>query len=466
MAPMLTPAEAVDKMRLALGSLSDDNAVTTTDGANGRILVSSEPIAPRGARRPKPAETLFAVSEAVGSRLGLAEALRHTTRELARALGADVASVWRLQPSERQVSALASYRVPKSTEPALSSPAAFTQLLSPAVRRSGAPVYSSNSALDRRFDHPFLNLVPHRSVLIQPFKVNGQIAGVFVFAWTRARHRFTNVELRLVDAAAKQTGIAIENAELLVQSQQFNEQLERRVKDRTSRLKSAYEQLRRSKEELRALSAHMERVREDERARISREIHDDLGQALTALKMGLPKAASGNGNGNGHVDPAVLAAMIDDMMVSVRRIASELRPQILDDLGLLEALEWQAQEFERRAGVKCRFRCKGTVRDIDTERSTALFRIFQEILTNVARHADASRVQIVLAIGRTTLRLDVHDNGRGMSKPTSRAHQRLGILGMGERAAALGGRVVIWSAPNRGTQVRVVIPCPRPAHSG
>jgi signal transduction histidine kinase len=458
---MVTAADVASSMRRALTASDNDDVTSAANGPRRRILVSAEPLTRPGTRRPKPAETLLAVSKVVGSNLGLAEVLRATTRELARALGADIGSVWRLEPSERTLSPVAGYgyRVPKTLRAATSSPLAFANLLTAAQRKSGAPIYSSDSAKQGRFDHPFLNLVRHRSILIQPFRVRSQMAGVFVLVWTRARHRFTPVELRLVDAIAQQAGIAIENAELLVSMQQFNEELERRVLHRTAQLNLTYDELRGSREELRALSLHVEQVREQDRTRISREIHDELGQALTALKMDLARLSRQNGDGD-MAGTSRAVAMVDHMIASVRRIAAELRPQILDDLGLLPALEWQAQDFASRTGVKSRFRCTGTAAGIDAERSTALFRMFQEILTNVARHAEATQVQIRLAIGRTSIRLDVRDNGRGMREIPSH-RMGLGLLGMRERAAAFGGDVAIQSGPHQGTQVRIRIPLAR-----
>ena len=281
-------------------------------------------------------------------------------------------------------------------------------------------------------------------------------------AWTRTRHRFTAVELRLVDAIAQQAGIAIENAELLVSTQQFNEELERRVDERTAQLKLASDNLRASREELRALSLHLQRAREQEGARISREIHDELGQALTALKMDLSALTHRDANAADQAAMNRALSMVDHMIASVRRIATELRPQILDDLGLLPALEWQTQEFAARTRIKCRFRCTGKAATIDAERSTALFRMFQEMLTNVARHAQATQVQIWLAIGRTTVRLEVRDNGHGMREARSR-RTGLGLLGMRERAAAFGGDVAIRSGPKQGTHVRIRLPLARTA---
>ena len=182
------------------------------------LIAASRPLSP-GLRRPRPAETLFAVSKAVGSRQEIAEVLRETTRELVRALAADIGSVWRLDPSDHELRPVADYgALPKLRAVSLNTSLVSVLLKNPAHAGAGAPVYSSNSATDPRFDHPLLRLIPHRSLLIQPFRNNGRSPACFAFMWTRSRHRFNDVELRLVEAVTQQAGIAIENAELLDRS--------------------------------------------------------------------------------------------------------------------------------------------------------------------------------------------------------------------------------------------------------
>jgi signal transduction histidine kinase len=335
------------------------------------------------------------------------------------------------------------------------SAAVWEQVMTAAVKADG-PVYSVDSARDHRFDRSVLRLFPHRSVLIQPLRVRGLTAGVFAFIWNREQHRFSEIELRLVAAVAGHAGMAIENAELLKEVHRLNLHLEDRVRDRTDRLQRACDDLEASREALRALTTKLERVRENERTRIAREIHDELGQALTSLKMDITRDITANG-GRGIRD---LAPAVDNLIEDVRRIASELRPPILDDLGLVAALDWHAREFGKRTGIRTRFRTTGTVGP-DADRATVLFRIFQEILTNVARHAEASLVQISLASLRRAVRLDVRDNGRGMADVPASRRRGLGMLGMQERAAACGGRVEFSTRARRGTRVRVYIPWPR-----
>ena len=226
----------------------------------------------------------------------------------------------------------------------------------------------------------------------------------------------------------------------------------------TAVLTSMVDRLQRSFEQLRALSARLQSVREEERRRIAREIHDDLGQALTAIKfavssllLALPEEYRPSKRAESIVK------LIDEAIASVRRIATELRPAILDDLGLVAAVEWAAEEFEARTGTKCRLNLSADFPIIDQERATAVFRILQEALTNVARHSGATQVEVRLAVENDGLTLEIHDNGIGVEDEHVSSPQSLGVQGMQERAVLLGGKFTIRVAPNHGTIVRVHI---------
>jgi signal transduction histidine kinase len=222
----------------------------------------------------------------------------------------------------------------------------------------------------------------------------------------------------------------------------------------------AEEELRRSRTELRDLASHLQSVREQERMDIAREIHDELGQALTALKMDLHWVGQRVGDERSPAGAKIgaMSRAIDTTVQAVRRISSQLRPKLLDDLGLSAALEWQAREFERRSGVACRIRSEPDDIILDQARSTALFRIFQETLTNVARHARASRVDVVLRHFGGTVEMAVGDDGVGIRPDQVSDGRSLGIVGMRERVRSLGGRFEITGGPGRGTAVRVSIP--------
>ncbi len=233
-----------------------------------------------------------------------------------------------------------------------------------------------------------------------------------------------------------------------------------------SEMKRAEQELLASSEQLRNLAAHLLSVREEERARISREVHDELGQSLTAVKMDLAWLAGPLPRSNRQKLKRIRSALrlTDTIFQSIRRISTELRPAILD-LGLAAAVEWQVQEFQARSGIQCKVRLL-TREVVASNASTAMFRIFQETLTNVARHAKATRAEVVLQKQRGRLVLLIRDNGRGFDQAAPGLSKSLGLLGMRERAAILGGRVNISSAPGKGTAVTAWIPLPSLNESG
>ncbi len=231
------------------------------------------------------------------------------------------------------------------------------------------------------------------------------------------------------------------------------------VSDITDR-KEAEEQLQASREQLRSLSAHLESVREEERKSVAREIHDELGQILTALKIDLSSLTERSTEEQqlplGKVES--MNELIDVAIETVDRISVELRPPMLDDLGIAVALEWQAEDFSRRTKIKCEFTSKPKDVVLDADRSTALFRIFQEALTNVARHSNASKVKAVLTKETDRIVLTIKDNGKGIEKKQIADPKAFGIIGMKERAHFLGGEVRVNSTPGKGTSITVIIP--------
>ncbi|MGH7900426.1 MAG: PAS domain S-box protein, partial [Thermodesulfobacteriota bacterium] len=230
--------------------------------------------------------------------------------------------------------------------------------------------------------------------------------------------------------------------------------------------KQAEEQLKTSHEQLRNLAAHLQSVREEERTTISREIHDELAQVLTGLKMSLSwvdKKLSDAGDNEVSRSQMLeeieaMSKLVDNAVQTVQEISAELRPVVLDDLGLTAAIEWQAQEFQTRMGIRCRFTSSLENITLDKERSTAIFRILQETLTNVARHANATRVNISLKEKAGNLVLEVRDNGEGISKNAISNPKSLGLIGIRERAILLGGKVKISGSPGKGTTITVQIP--------
>jgi signal transduction histidine kinase len=213
----------------------------------------------------------------------------------------------------------------------------------------------------------------------------------------------------------------------------------------------------------RALTARIQALREEERARVAREIHDELGQTLTALKIDLAWWTSRLP----EEPPALretarrMLAMADTMIQTVRRMFTDLRPAILDDLGLVAALDWQAQDFQVRTGIQCQFSSDEDRSVLDPELATTLFRICQEALNNVARHAKATRVIIRHEQQADGLLLTVEDNGKGITEREIADPKSLGLAGMRERALLLGGDLTIVGRPGAGTTLRVRMPLRR-----
>jgi PAS domain S-box-containing protein len=229
--------------------------------------------------------------------------------------------------------------------------------------------------------------------------------------------------------------------------------------------KEAGDRLKASSEQLRALSASLQSARESEAKRIAHQIHDELGGHLTGLRWELEaldkilqKPAGAEQVRAMRDKLAAMLGLTDGTINAVRRIASELRPSILDDLGLLEAIEWQTQQFEIRTGIQCRCDCALQTIPLGNQQSTAVFRIVQEALTNILRHAQATRVDVAMKKEDGAFVLTVTDNGRGITPAEMDRRESLGLLGMRERAHLIGGEVDIVGLTGTGTTLCVRVP--------
>jgi signal transduction histidine kinase len=217
------------------------------------------------------------------------------------------------------------------------------------------------------------------------------------------------------------------------------------------------DKLGRSREQL---LTHLQSAREEERKRIARDIHDELGQDLTALKLELSLLKDELGDSGISVGRRLenMAALLDATIRSVSRIISELRPRLLDDLGLTAAMEWQVSDFQKRAAVAVALSIYPREILLDSERSTALFRILQESLSNVSRHSGATRIAVSLTEIDGIVELDVRDNGQGIQPKQLEDDRSFGLIGIRERARSLGGTAEILGSPGEGTRVVVRFP--------
>ena len=231
--------------------------------------------------------------------------------------------------------------------------------------------------------------------------------------------------------------------------------------------KKAEQDILRSRRQLAELSAHVERVKEQERARIAREIHDDLGGNLTAIKMALSQLTRRLPEGETVLREKAdyVDALVDRTIEAAHRISRDLRPSTLD-LGIVAAIAWQAKEFEKQLGIPCVINAPEDDIALSPDRATGLFRIFQETLTNISKHAGASRVDVRLTLEDQAVALEVQDNGRGLEQGDRKKPKSFGIRGMVERAHALGGALTVSDAGQGGCRVAVRLPLVAPVNGG
>lgn len=248
-------------------------------------------------------------------------------------------------------------------------------------------------------------------------------------------------------------------------AQKYSDALIWKLEEKNEELSARTRELEASHREIRIMASNLESAREKEALRISREIHDELGQSLTAIAIDVAclqqdVAGTRQSARKTRVENRLeaMSALLAETTRRVQRIASDLRPPILDDLGLSSTLEWLAQDFAVRTGIDCFWRARIETSRLDPQKATAIYRIFREVLTNVARHARATRVEMSLTVVEGKLVLETVDNGIGFDTAKGRDRGSIGLMGMRERALIVGGEVEIASAPGHGAAVRVRIP--------
>ena len=278
----------------------------------------------------------------------------------------------------------------------------------------------------------------------------------FCLEASSSKHDF-EFEYRMV--AADGRAVWVHDLATVVPAEYGSRKLRGFMLDITER-KRTEEQLRSSQEQLRGLSARVLSVQEEERSRIARQVHDELGQALTSLKIDLVWIGRRLPEDRDvlHEKIRTMTELIDATVHAVRRISTELRPGILDHLGLVATLEWQVREFQDRTGIPCVFTRNSDDIAVDAMRSATLFRICQEALTNIVRHANATRVDLSLRRVGPNVVLEVRDNGRGIPKSAVADPKSIGLVGMRERVLPWGGDVRIRGMRGKGTVVTVRIP--------
>jgi two-component system sensor histidine kinase UhpB len=235
------------------------------------------------------------------------------------------------------------------------------------------------------------------------------------------------------------------------------------IHDITER-KHAEQEVLESKEKLRALTGRLERVKEEERIYLSRELHDHLGQNLTGLKMDIAYLAKKIQTGT-SIEPkdflsktSGMIVLIDELINNVRRISAELRPNVLDYLGLIPAIEWQMEELKKRTTMDCEFKSNVTKVDLGSQVNSSIFRILQEAVTNIIRHSGATKVLVSIEEEKDIIKFEILDNGIGIKEEDISNARSLGILGMKERTFQFNGKLHLENAPEGGTLLTLIVP--------
>lgn len=457
-----TPQPYTDDDLAFLQDLADRAALTLETArlyaAERRARQAAEQAAERTGR-------LQAVTAALGKALTPPQVAEVILGQGVAATGARGGQIMRLSEDGTALQAMLTVGYPDAYAQSFAHTAVTDRLPSSDVVRSGLPLWiRSHAEFAERYPVVAERRPPGQfeAVAVAPLRFEGRVLGTLVLSFGQVM-AFAPEDQALLLALAQQCAQALERARLFAQTQALNAELEARVEARTAALRQANTRLEESREQLRSLSARLQAAREDERTQIAHEIHDDLGQQLSGVMMDLAWLQKRLRRDQ----PALIAkaqsmaALLNTTIRSVRQITSDLRPGLLDDLGLLPAIEWQLQEFEQRSGTPCELRASVAELPLPPASATAVFRVFQEILSNVARHAQATRVTVTLdPLPGGQVQLAVTDNGRGISTQELTDPNSLGLLSMRERARVFGGELTVTGTRGQGTTVRVRIPLP------
>jgi signal transduction histidine kinase len=320
----------------------------------------------------------------------------------------------------------------------------FGDCLCGRVALSGNLMMSESCYSDSRHERIFSDMTAHGHYIV-PLKTSDNLIGV-MFLYTNTNPVWYEHSQEVLLSIGGLIADAIQKKQVDKELEEYRNQLEELVDTRTG--------------ELRQLSHQIQKIREEEKSRISREVHDELGQSLTALKMDifqlekrLPQESS-----DLRKRTQTMVGLVDNTIRSVQRIAMELRPPILDAFGLCEAIAWQAGEYEKRFGIKFDLNCLQNSLDLEKDLKTTFFRIFQESVTNVVRHAEASQVAVSMNHQRDQLIMKIEDNGKGIRQDQIEGSNSLGLIGIRERVRYWNGEVHFSGTPEKGTTVEIRIP--------
>lgn len=292
-----------------------------------------------------------------------------------------------------------------------------------------------------------------QSLLVVPIYSRGELMGFLGVDDTEKTRIWREPDVKMLRVVAEMIAGDMDRTRTRLALRKAHAELEKRVLERTA-------QLTESEQRMRALSERLQNLIEDERRRVAREIHDELGAALTAIKVSLGLFARNETTSPRKLASSARAAqkLVDGAMDTVQRICGELRPRMLDDLGLADAMDWYAKDTQKRTGIRCYMYFIPHALNVPDEFVTHLFRIYQELVTNAVRHAQADEIMAQLQHADREIILEVGDNGRGITRKQALASNSFGLIGIRERAESLGGTFVIAGRRGKGTKATVTIP--------
>jgi signal transduction histidine kinase/CheY-like chemotaxis protein len=447
-----TPQPYTEEDLRLLQDLADRTALAVEHGRLYQAESQARRAAQRAAERTSRLQSVTAALSQALTPLQVAEVI---VVQGTAALGGCAGQVLSLNQAGTGLEALHAVGYPAAYAARFSSVSLDDNQPSAHVARTGEALWI-NSHADFAAHYPHMAAArpagQFEALAVAPLRFEGRILGTLVISFA-SQQTFGDEDRALLIALSDLCAQALERARLYSEAQALNARLEERVAARTAELQESHEQLRR-------LSARLEDVRELERARLAREVHDGIGQQLSGLKMDVAWLQTHLRRDQPRlVEKArAMARLLDETIAAVRQVTTDLRPGLLDDFGLLAAIEWQVRDFEVRHGIRSRFQSDISEVALAPESATTIFRVFQDALTNVARHAGATEVSVSLQSYPSYLLLRVSDNGRGMSLADLNNTQALGLVGMRERMRRLSGEFAIESDVGRGTTVLIKIP--------
>ena len=348
----------------------------------------------------------------------------------------------------------------------------FGDCLCGRVAVSGKLLMSESCFTDSRHERTFTDMKAHGHYIV-PLNSSDNLIGV-MFLYTDTNPSWYQHSQEVLLSIGGLIANTIQRKEVEEELERHKNSLEKLVESRTYDLtninnhlkkeieehKSTQQILIDSKEKFRRLSNQIQSIREDEKSRIAKEVHDQLGQTLTALKFDIAQLEQNIPSELSELKSRTssITNIVDEIIKNVQQISMELRPPILDAFGICEAISWQANEYNKKLGMQFDLNCLQEHIDLEKDLQTALFRIFQESMTNVIRHANATQVQVGMNYDNKNLIFEVADNGIGLNKEDIESPESLGLIGMRERVYPWGGQVEFKGLPGKGTKIIITIP--------